>query len=86
MNDIQETATIPTDILLLQLSKYGKPRVSLTDSGWFATVDMAIAAKGASFSIDSGFEAPHTATPNAALSECYRRVLGAINGLQGVGL
>lgn len=57
--------------LLLDLAEHGHPRLILFDGGWYCSIEMHVAAKGASFKIASDFNHP---SPLAAALQCDERV------------
>lgn len=63
---------------LQELIKYGHPRMSHHQGGWYCRVEMNTNTVGAKFDIDSGFDHP---TPIAALKVCRERILNALKQL-----
>jgi hypothetical protein len=65
--------------LLLELKKYGKPKVGMYGSGnddtWNCSVDMNTETVGADFKCRSDFSMP---TPTLAAKQCLERVLKAV--------
>lgn len=77
----REEAYIVTDDLnaeLMELIKYGHPRVSHLKGGWYCTVNMNTDTVGAKFDIDSEFNHP---TPISALKQCRERIENALKQL-----
>lgn len=64
--------------LLLQLSKFGKPRVSHTGDGWYAALEMYVGREGVDFKIASDFGAP---SPLRAVEQCAQRMKKALAAL-----
>lgn len=71
MNTLEKT--------LIDLSRYGNPRVSRLDSGWHASIDMHVNATGAKFEVRSEFG--HK-TPIDAANECADRVKAIMSGFK----
>jgi hypothetical protein len=61
--------------LLMELVKYGKPRVSMIGDGWHSNVEMNTNTVGADFKCASDF---NMSTPTAAAKQCLERVLKAV--------
>lgn len=61
--------------LLLALSAYGQPRVSLMSEGWHAYVEVRTGVTGVSTGVASGFKEP---TPLAAAQELASRVVNLL--------
>jgi hypothetical protein len=61
--------------LLMELVKYGKPRVSMIGKGWHSNVEMNTNTVGADFKCASEFD---MATPTEAAKQCLERVLKAV--------
>jgi hypothetical protein len=65
--------------LLMELKKYGKPKVGMYGSGnddtWHCSVDMNTETVGADFKCRSDFDIP---TPTLAAKQCLERVLKAV--------
>lgn len=67
--------------MLIAMTAFGSPRVSqLTGDGWYCTVNMRVASKGAEFKIDS--EIRHK-TPSEAARECLQRINETLSQLGG---
>lgn len=67
--------------VLLQLAKWGKPRVTMpSDKGWYSTVEVNITPIGAKFDVASEFG---MATPLAAALQCRERLLAAVKSIGG---
>ena len=79
---LQHTAFKPTEAsledLLIELSKYGRPRVSKHDNGWHCGIDVFVTGKGTEFSCKSGFREP---TATIATVICYNVLLKALKDL-----
>lgn len=75
----QETETL--EDVLLELAKWGKPRVTMpSDKGWYSTVEVNITPIGAKFDVASEFG---MATPLAAALQCRERLLAAVKAIGG---
>jgi hypothetical protein len=62
--------------LLLELKKYGKPRVGMySEEGWHCNVEMNTNTVGADFKCSSDFKQP---TPTDAAKQCLDRVIKAV--------
>jgi hypothetical protein len=61
--------------LLMELVKYGKPRVSMLGGGWHCNVEMNTNTVGADFKCASEFD---ISTPTEAAKQCLERVLKAV--------
>lgn len=64
--------------LMLYLIRYGKPRISYLDGGWYCKVEMNTNTKGTQFDVASDFS---HATPIAAAKECHERIVNAMKAL-----
>ena len=60
---------------LMGLCRYGRPRISLTESGWHCNIEMNTSADGAVFKVHSEFD--HS-SPDDALSVCRARAEAAV--------
>ena len=60
---------------LMDLCKYGRPRISLTERGWHCNIEMNTNADGAVFNVHSEFD---HASPDDALSVCKARAEAAV--------
>lgn len=68
--------------VLLELSKWGQPRVSqFKDGEWACTVDANITPLGAKFEVRSDFSCK---TPTQAALQCRERLLASIKIIGGV--
>lgn len=67
---------------LVWLSRFGKPRVSMQDSGWSAGIRMHVAdsVQGASFEVNSEFG---HADPEDAVTQLIDRMLSTLAQLKG---
>lgn len=77
----QENATpIVEDLqeLLTYLIRYGKPRLSYLDKGWYCKVEMNTNTKGTQFDVASDFDMP---TPILAAKQCNERIETAMKAL-----
>ena len=64
--------------LMVEMIKYGHPRVSHMQGGWYCCVQMNTNTTGAKFDISSEFSHP---TPMSAAKECYTRIQTALKQL-----
>ncbi len=60
-----------TEKILIELSKYGKPSLSVVSKGWHCRVDLTTGHPGACASIGSEYR--HS-TPHDAATECLARL------------
>jgi hypothetical protein len=76
----EQTRQITEDlnVELQELIKFGHPRISHLQGGWYCKVEMNTNTVGAKFDIDSGFDHP---TPMSALKVCRERITNALNQL-----
>lgn len=63
------------------LCRFGLPRVSRLEQGWYAVIAMNTTAIGASFDVKSDFS--HK-SPDAAVAQLIERMLAALAAIQGV--
>ena len=72
----------PTDCetILIRLLQFGAPRVSYTNGGWHAAIDMHTANPGADYKVRSDFN--HT-SPSAALHLLVERVNQSLKAALG---
>lgn len=62
---------------LLELAKYGEPRLSLLSKGWYCALDMHVSSIGCSFKVESEFG---HASPSEAVIKCLERMREALKG------
>lgn len=76
----QEATRVVEDLqeLMLYLIRYGRPRISYLDGGWYCKVEMNTNTKGTQFDIASEFNHP---TPIAAAKQCHERIDNALKAL-----
>tara|TARA_R110000824_G_scaffold188319_2_gene369695 strand:- start:3359 stop:3625 length:267 start_codon:yes stop_codon:yes gene_type:complete len=65
--------------VLLELERYGEPRVSKLKNGWYSSVEVFVTGKGISFDVKSDY---NLATPHGAASQCYDRLMLAIKSIK----
>ena len=63
---------------LTYLIRYGKPRLSYFDKGWYCKVEMNTNTKGTQFDVASDFDQP---TPLHAVRMCNERIENAMKAL-----
>lgn len=68
------------ETVLAQLTKHGKPAVSMLKGGWHCSVDMYVAATGASFTVRSDFG---MSTPLTAAQQCGDRIDTMLRNIGG---
>lgn len=64
--------------MLLELAKYGKPRLSHDGDGWYCAVEMYVSASGVDFKVASEFGRP---SPIAAARQCAQRLDKALSDI-----
>lgn len=57
--------------ILIEMCKYGKPRLSRRDDTWYCCCDMHVASQGVTFEVSSSFKEP---TPLVAAQVCMQRI------------
>ncbi len=67
---LQQASSV--EMMLIQLCRVGKPRISRIDNSWVCAVDMHVAAAGTEFKIRSEFDCE---TPFKAAQQCTERVV-----------
>jgi len=68
------------ETLLTQLAEHGKPSLSMLNGGWHCSVEMHVAAAGASFTVRSDFG---LTTPISAAEQCAERIATMLHGFGG---
>lgn len=76
----QPAASEDLQDVLLDLAKWGRPRVSMQQSGWYSCVDVQITPTGAKFEVASEFG---MATPLDAAKQCRERLHAAVSAVGG---
>ena len=71
-----ENATL--EELMVEMLRYGHPRLSHIQGGWYCIVEMNTNTVGAKFDISSDFKQP---TPLHAARQCHERILTALKEL-----
>jgi hypothetical protein len=61
--------------LLTYMIRYGKPRISYLDKGWYCKVEMNTNTEGTQFDVASDFDQP---TPLHAARMCHERIENAL--------
>lgn len=64
---------------LIEMSKYGNPRISRLKSGWYSKIEVFVTGEGVEFDVASEFK--HD-TPSAAINECYHRLMKSIQQIK----
>lgn len=64
--------------LMVYLIRYGRPRLSYLDGGWYCKVEMNTNTKGTQFDVASEFNHP---TPISAAKQCHERIVNAMKAL-----
>jgi hypothetical protein len=76
---VQEEVSL--EILLLALTKFGLPRLSMMTDGWYCEVGMNTNSDGVSFTVKSDF---YLATPRMAVMQCSSRIDQAIKTITDI--
>ena len=64
--------------LLTFMIRYGKPRLSYLDKGWYCKVEMNTNTEGTQFDVASDFDQP---TPLHAARMCHERIENALRAI-----
>lgn len=64
--------------LMVYLIRYGRPRLSYLDKGWYCKVEMNTNTTGTQFDVASEFGNP---TPIGAAKQCHERIVAALKQL-----
>ncbi len=64
--------------LITYMIRYGKPRLSYLDGGWYCKVEMNTNTTGTQFDVASEFGMP---TPMQAAKQCHERIINALKAL-----
>ncbi|MCK5601803.1 hypothetical protein KAR91_08045 [Candidatus Pacearchaeota archaeon] len=64
---------------LVELEKYGHPRVSKSKNGWNSSIDVFVTGKGVEFEVRSEYGMK---TPKVAINQCYERLIQAIQKIK----
>lgn len=67
--------------LLLEMCRYGRPRVVLITEGWYCSINMHTTTTGTDFTISSDF---YQQTPIAAAKQCHARIIAAVQQLEAI--
>ena len=68
---------------LIDLCRYGKPRISLMSNGWLCTVDMHVASNGTSFEIKSDYDCKK---PSEAIRQTKERIIETLKMYESASL
>ena len=77
-SSIDPLLELSLDDKLIELTKYGKPRVTMVD-GWSACIDMSVSANGVDFSIRSDFGCK---SPSKAVDQLISRLKSTLETLK----
>lgn len=66
---------------LVELNRYGHPRVSHHGNGWFASVELFISSEGTNVDVKSEFGHP---TPDSAVTQLEQRLRAMLRDLQSL--
>jgi hypothetical protein len=77
--DTTKIHDMPLDEHMTFLIRYGRPRLSYIDNGWYCTVEMNTNTTGTQFNVASEF---YHKNPNAAVKQCHERIDAALNQLK----
>lgn len=64
---------------LIELEKYGLPRLGKFDSGWHANIEVFVTGEGVAFKVKSDFGCR---APKEAINQCYNRLVKAIKQIK----
>lgn len=78
VSEAQRVAQMELEEFMVYLIRYGKPRLSYLDGGWYCKVEMNTNTKGTQFDVASEFNQP---TPLHAVRMCNERIEGAMKAL-----
>ena len=78
IKDATRLSQMELEELLTYMIRYGRPRLSYHDKGWYCKVEMNTNTKGTQFDIASEFDHP---TPLSAARECHERIVNAMKTL-----
>lgn len=78
ISDTQQLSQMQLEELLTYMIRYGKPRVSYLDGGWYCKVEMNTNTAGTQFDVASDFSQP---TPLHAARMCHERIVTALKTL-----
>lgn len=78
ISEAKRIENLSLEELLTEMLRYGKPRVSYVDKGWYSTVEMNTNTVGTKFDVSSEFGQP---TPLHAARMCHERILNALREL-----
>lgn len=77
-NDATRLQSMQLEELLTYMIRYGKPRLSYIDKGWYCKVEMNTNTKGTQFDVASEFDQP---TPLHAARMCHERIENALRAI-----
>jgi len=77
LDEVKNTMGSPENLddVLLDMSRYGQPKLSMHDNGWYCWIKMHVTSQGATFEVASEFG--HQ-SPRAAVDECRARIVATI--------
>ena len=64
---------------LLELRKYGHPRITGHKNGWFAKIEVFVTGKGVQFEVESEWK---SSDPKAAINQCHARLIEAMRKIR----
>ena len=64
---------------LVELRRFGFPRLSSHESGWYAVLEVFVTGEGVAFQVNTSFSEP---TPQAAVNKCYKRLMAAMKEIK----
>ena len=65
--------------ILLELSRYGQPRLRKMSDGWYCSIEVFVTGKGVEFKVSSDFD---DKAPKDAAVKCYELLLKAIQQIK----
>lgn len=69
---------MPLEELMVYMIRYGKPRISYLDGGWYCKVEMNTNTSGTQFDVASEFSHKD---PSTAARQCHERIIAALKQL-----
>lgn len=78
---VEEAKFVPQmeiEELMVFMVRYGRPRISYLDNGWYCKVEMNTNTAGTQFDVASEFGQP---TPLTAARQCHERITNALKTL-----
>lgn len=74
-----KVSSLTLEEALLELCRYGHPRLSNMQGGWYAKIEVFVTGEGVGFDVASDFKQP---TPTAAVNQCFERLQAALQKIR----